>query len=235
MRAYKITDTNDCTYHGFQWYEGKIHKTDGKGELCSSSFIHFYRDKRLAILLNSIYGNYHPFNMWLGEAGGTIKEDNGLKWGCTEFKMIKRVSIPKITLIQRVAFAILCSLEVCSEPMYVKWAEGWLQNKDRITEVAKAAEVAEVAEAAWAAAEAAEAAESAAKAAEVAEVAEAAWAAQAAAEAAESAAEAARVAWAARVVAWAARVAWAAARAAQIAAGEVEINLVRLATECLKY
>jgi len=201
MRAYKITDENDRTYHGFQWYEGKVHKTDGKGELCSPGWIHFYRDKRLAILLNPIHGNYNPFHLWLGEAGGTIKKDNGLKWGCTEFRMIKRVSIPKITLTQKVAFAILCSLEVCNDPEYKKWAEGWLQNKDR---TAEAAEVA------------AREAEAAAQA--------AVWAAQAAVWAAAQEAT-----WAA------AGVAAGVAEAAEVAPWETKINLVSLATECLKY
>jgi len=199
MRAYKITDTNDCTYKGFKWHEGKVHKTDGKGVLCSSGWIHFYRDKRLAVILNPIHGSYNPFHLWLGEAGGTIKGDAGLKWGCTEFKMIKRVSIPKITLTQKVAFAILCSLKVYTDPEYKKWAEGWLQNKDR--------------------------------------TAQAAWAAWAVTEAAAGAAKAA-AGVAAGVAAGA--VTEAAAGAAKAAAGAARrtttrINLVRLATECLKY
>jgi len=139
MRAYKITDVNDRTYHGFQWYEGMIHKTNGSRGLCTLGWIHFYKDKRLAVLLNPIHGKYNPYHLWLGEARGTIKGDVGLKWGCTEFKMIKRVNIPKITLTQKVAFAILCSLEVCTDPEYKKWAEGWLQNKDRTAEAAQEA------------------------------------------------------------------------------------------------
>jgi len=184
MRAYKITDVNDRTYAGFQWHEGRMHKTDGKGGLCSPGFIHFYRDKRLAVLLNPIHGNYQPFHLWLGEAGGKIEEDNGLKWGCTEFKMIKRVCIPRITLTQKVAFAILCSLEVYIDPKYKKWAEAWLQNKDRMAvrvtrEAAKAAEAAEAARKAETA-KAAEAAIWAAKAAKAAWEAETAWAVKAA-------------------------------------------------------
>jgi len=215
MRAYKITDTNDRTYQGFQWYEGMIHKTNGRGELCSSSWIHFYKDKRLAVLLNPIHGKYNPFHLWLGEASGTIKGDNGLKWGCTEFKMIKRVRVPRITLTQKVAFAILCSLEVYTDPEYKKWAEGWLQNKDRTAQAAQAA---------WAAARAAARAGGAA-----AQAAQAAWAAAEAA-----AAEA--VAWVAEVEAEA-QAAWAAAEAAAQAARRIttRINLVRLVTECLKY
>jgi len=232
MRAYKITDVNDRTYAGFQWHEGRMHKTDGKGGLCSPGFIHFYRDKRLAVLLNPIHGNYQPFHLWLGEAGGKIEEDNGLKWGCTEFKMIKRVCIPRITLTQKVAFAILCSLEVYIDPEYKKWAEAWLQNKDRMAvrvtrEAAKAAEAAEAARKAETA-KAAEAAIWAAKAAKAAWEAETAWAVKAATWATGAAA------WATGAAAWAAKIAeaareaeaaWAAARVARTAG----INLVRLA------
>jgi len=188
MRAYKITDVNDRTYNGFQWYEGMIHKTNGSKELCTFGWIHFYRDKRLAILLNPIHGNYYPFNMWMGEAGGKIEEDNGLKWGCTEFRMIKRIHAPKITLTQKVAFAILCSLKVCTDPEYKKWAEDWLRNKDRTA--ANAAKWA-----AWPAANAA-------------------WAA---AETVKNAAE------------------LAVGEMGEWVAGATRINLVRLATECLKY
>lgn len=216
MRAYKITDENDCTFRGFKWYEGKVYKTNGKGELCSSNWIHFYRDKRLAVILNPIQGNYQPLHLWLCEAGGTIKEDNGLKWGCTEFRMIKQVRVPKITLTQKVAFAILCSLKVYTDSEYKEWAEGWLQNKNRTAKAAWAAGAA-----AWAAA----AARAAARAAEAAAEAAAKAAAEAAGAAAGAAAEAAGAA------AGAARAVAGAARAVRVA----KINLVRLATECLKY
>jgi len=139
MRAYKITDINDCTYKGFQWRADMVHKTSGKGELCTGGWIHFYRDKKLAVLLNPVHGDYNPCHLWLGEASGEIKDDNCLKYGCTEFGMIKRVRIPKITKTQKIAFGILCSLEVYDEPGYVEWAEGWLQNKDRSLEAARTA------------------------------------------------------------------------------------------------
>jgi len=220
MRAYKITDVNDRTYHGFQWHEGMIHKTNGSGGLCTLGWIHFYKDKRLAVLLNPIHGKYNPFHLWLGEAGGKIEGDNGLKWGCTEFRMIKRVRAPKITLTQRVAFAILCSLEVYSKSRYVKWAEDWLKNKDRTAKAAQEAArttwtvAREIREATWAAAARGERI--------VAQ--EAAWAAAKAAEAAQEAEVTVKNKNIAEAALWAAKV-----------AGEARINLVSLVTECLKY
>jgi len=147
----------------------------------------------LAVLLNPIHGNYYPFNMWLGDAKGKIKGGNGLKWGCTEFKMIKRVRAPRITLTQRVAFAILCSLEVCTDPEYKRTAGAAAEAAKGVSEVAVWALEA----AAWAS------------------VATVRVTARAAARAEALAAEAA-------------------AEAAALVAQKTKINLVHLATECLK-
>jgi len=212
MRAYKITDINDCTYKGFQWRADMVHKTSGKGELCTGGWIHFYRDKRLAVLLNPVHGKYNPIHLWLGEASGEIKDDSGLKYGCSEFRMIKRVRIPKITETQKIAFGILCSLEVYDEPGYVQWAKGWLQNKDRSLEAARTAEAAGVA--AW--------------------TVEGAWAARTAAWiASETATEQATVLTKLKMTAIAEMVAEASKTAAEVEGKK--LNLPKIATEAMKY
>jgi len=219
MRAYKITDINDCTYKGFPWRADMVHKTSGRGRLCTKGWIHYYRDKRLAVLLNPIHGKYNPIHLWLGEANGKIKEDSGLKYGCTEFRMIKRVRVPRITETQKIAFGILCSLEVYSDPQYVQWAKGWLQNKDRSLEAAEAA-VREVAEAIeWVAGAAEWAAEAAARTAAASRAIE--WVARAA----EAAVEAATV-----TAEWAPVTAWTVARTA----GK-KLDLPKIATGAMKY
>ena len=55
--------------------------------------------------------------------------------------------------IQKVAFGILCSLEVCQSPEYRRWAEDWLSGTDRSARAARAAWAAAraAARAAWAA------------------------------------------------------------------------------------
>jgi hypothetical protein len=55
----------------------------------------------------------------------------GLKGGCTEMVIMKELPLPEITLTQRIAFGILCSLEVYNEESYVKWAKDWLSGEDR--------------------------------------------------------------------------------------------------------
>jgi len=215
MRAYKITDASDRTYRDFQWHEGMVHKTDGKGELCSSGWIHFYRDKRLAILLNPIHGNYHPYHLchlWLGR-------------------------IPKITLIQKVAFGILCSLETCTDQKYKKWAEDWLQNKDRTTETAKAANRNSKGSMGSRMGIRSNSRDSnmGSNRGSSDNIMGSSRGRSTSSIMGNSTSSTSSMDSSTGSTDRAARVAWIVARAAQIAAGEVEINLVRLATECLKY
>lgn len=37
----------------------------------------------------------------------------------------------EVTLNQRVAFGILCAMEVYKNPKFIEWAENWLSEKDR--------------------------------------------------------------------------------------------------------
>jgi pyruvate/2-oxoglutarate dehydrogenase complex dihydrolipoamide acyltransferase (E2) component len=93
-------------------------------------------------------------------------------------RLIKEIPLPEISLNAKIRFAILCTKEVCKDPEWNTWADGWLSGKDRSAGAAWT-----TAEAAWAAAEAAWAAAEA--------TARAAWAAAEAAGAAAGAAEAA--------------------------------------------
>jgi hypothetical protein len=107
--------------------------------------------------------------LFSGEGGGKCAVDGGLKVGYTKMQLTKELQLPNVTTNQRIAFGILCALEVYHLPEFTKWANDWLSGKDRT----------------WAAASAARAEASAARAEARAE----AWAA--------AAASAARAAWAA--------------------------------------
>src|SRR6185503_6350169 len=50
---------------------------------------------------------------------------------------IKEIPLPVISLEQKVKFAILCGLEVCSEPSFVGWANAWLDGSDRSKKAAE--------------------------------------------------------------------------------------------------
>jgi len=198
MKCYKLTDKLGETRGKTKWGPGISHETDGTGELCSSGWLHFYRDPLLAVLLNPIHANFPDDNgkhsrsacsmrLWEAEAEGHIKDNAGLKSGCTKLTTTHEIPVPKVTTEQRVRFAILCVKQVCIEPEWNKWADAWLSNKDRSASAAsKAWEAAKTAEGvAWTSAEkAAKAAAEATKAA-----ARAAWASEWASESAARAAD----------------------------------------------
>jgi hypothetical protein len=189
MPYYKLTDKNMRTYGGFQWELNENHKTSGNGGLCSSGWLRCYDDPLLAVLLNPIHDNIKKPRLFKIKVSGKKKTDKGLKFGFTNMKLVKEIPLPKITDLQRAAFAILCAKKVYNNARFNKWADKWLSGEDRSARSAAwaVAETAETVEAAWAVAWAVEAARAAAAAAwavaETAETVETARAAEAAARA----------------------------------------------------
>jgi len=199
MKVFKLTNSEMKTYDGFQWKLKKTFKTSGDGGLCGPGFLHSYEHPLLAIMHNSIHGDFdlNTARMFEAEADGKIKKDGQMKMGSSELTLVKEIKIPKVTITQSIAYGILCAKEVCKDEDWNLWADNWLSGKDRSEETAKAATAGWATRAAWAARVAGCAAEPAAEG--------AAWAAWVAAEKAASAAWAAK-AWAAGWAAAAARI-----------------------------
>lgn len=191
---YKLVDQNGYTRRGMSgktyWLDKQEKVAIGDGtELCTDGVIHYYDDPYLAVLFNPIHADIDAPRLI------TIKIDkqyvhDGLKGGCKKAKYIKEIKLPKISIIQRVTFAIKVSLAFYKDEKFEKWAINWLNGSDRTWAAAEAARAAAgaAATAIGAAVRAAESAEAAAMAAiRVAESAEAAGAAAMAAEAAGAA------------------------------------------------
>ena len=191
--CYKLTNQDMTTHNGYKWEINKWRKVnakDGDGNLCSGSFLHAYTDPVLAIFLNPIHANISNMRLFRAEGRGRFADDNGLKIGYSQMRLVEELPVKMPTTEQRVKFAILCAMEVYEHPDFLDWCHKWLIGEDRSEDRSEAAAWA----AARAAARAARAAWAAARAA-----ARAAWAAAwAAAEAAEAAAEAAEAAAEAR-------------------------------------
>ena len=256
MKVYKLTDKNNETYNNTKWGENVTHETDGSGDLCGPGWLHFYTSAELAILMNPVHASISSPKLWEAEAEGKFKDDFGRKGGCTKLTTTKEISIPNITTNQKIAFAILCGLEVYKDEKFQKWANEWLENKDRSADAANAAAnaanaavdaayaaanaAANAADAAYAANAAANAAVDAAYAANAANAADAANAAYAAANAAANAADAAYAANAADAAyaanaADAANAAYAAANAAAYTAAYAAANAAANAANAADY
>jgi hypothetical protein len=213
MKKYKLTDQHMRTHNGFQWELGKEVITDGENEeLCNKHWLHYYHHPLLAVLLNPAHAQINYPRLFEAKALGKHLDDKGLKGGCTKMTLVKEIELPEITLNQKIAFGILCSLEIYKKSKYVKWANNWLSGVDRTAYTARAA---------YADARAAYAADAADD-----------YAAAYAVYAADDYA-AARAAYAAYAAA--ARAAYAAARAAYAAYADADIDLIKLAKKALKY
>jgi hypothetical protein len=164
MICYKLTDQNAQTKNATQWGRNVTHTAPGTGELCSSGWLHAYTDPLLAVLLNPTHANIQNPRLWEARGGGRHKDDRGLKIGFENLTTIKELPLPDVTLTQRVAFGILCALEVETNTKWRAWATAWIDGTDRsraaytaYTAAARAAYTA-IAAAAYAAAYAAAAA-----------------------------------------------------------------------------
>ena len=143
MKLYKLTDKADQTFNSCQWGENVTHETGGKGELCGPGFTHWYLDPLLAVMLNPIHGDFDPKTMHLWEGKGkVVKNDYGLKVGCTKAITLRQIPVPEISIEKRIKIAILCAKQVYKGPKWNKWADNWLNGKDRSQESAAAYAVA---------------------------------------------------------------------------------------------
>jgi len=217
--VYKLTEKNGRTKGDTQWGKNVSHTAKGKGKvLCSNGFIHYYTHPLLAVLLNPIHADFTYPKLWEAEASGKIINE-ALKSGCKTLMTIKKIPLPEISRVQRIAFGILCGKEVCKGKAWNKWADKWLSGEDRSNESASAAYAAADGSVAYYATRAS--ADAAARAAADAANAAAAYAAYAAAYAADYDA-----------YAYAARAANAAAYAALAAKS---INFIALAEKAMTY
>lgn len=91
--------------------------------------MHYYHHPILAVLLNSIHADIPNPILWEAEAEGEQLDDHGLKGGCSKLTTIKRLPLPKITLEQRVEFAIRCAMKCEHNTHWKKWADNWLSGK----------------------------------------------------------------------------------------------------------
>jgi len=138
--AYKITDLGMRTYYEFQWELGKWYETTGKGDLCSPGWFHFYNDPLVGMFLNPVHAGIENPRLFRAEVEGKFLDDNGLKCGYSRARLVEELTVPQISPVQRVRFAILCAKKVYKEKEWNKWADNWLSGKDRTKESAAIAE-----------------------------------------------------------------------------------------------
>ena len=157
--AYKLLSQNMQSYGGTGWEIGvPVVVTVPGNTLCTNQLLHCYSDLELAVIFNPIHANIRNPRLFEIKTS-EILADDGLKQGCKEQVLVEELPLPVISTDIKIAFAILCALEVWQDETFVNWAYKWLNKEDRSETAAyaayAAADAADVAYAAYAAAYAA--------------------------------------------------------------------------------
>jgi len=117
----------------FDWKLKKWKEVEGDKEffgVFSEGWLHCYSDPLIAILLNPINENIQNPRIFEVEVDGK-EAYNNMKYAYKKMRLIKEVNVPKITLEQKVKFAVLCALEVCTDNKFTSWAKDWYGGKKR--------------------------------------------------------------------------------------------------------
>src|SRR5271169_3834626 len=111
-KIYKLTTQENTTHNDTKWIPG-VWQTpvSGTGDLCTEGWYHAYNDSLIAILMNPIHADIKNPKLWLAEGSGEYKNDNGLKCGYSQMRIVKEIKIPEISITQKICFAILCTIE----------------------------------------------------------------------------------------------------------------------------
>lgn len=124
-------------YNEMDWSDvGEWHEANGEGGLCTAGMIHDYDDPWIAVVLNPAHAAIHDPVMYETERDGPTETD-GLKCGCKRLRLVRRVDIPDVPRVQRVAFGILAAMQVCHDDVWLTWARAWLSGEDRSSQAAR--------------------------------------------------------------------------------------------------
>ena len=131
QHRYKLTDQDTQTHDSTQWKVGEWKETSGEGQLCTKGWLHCYCNPLLAVLHNPIHANILTPQLWRVEVSGKCLRDGDLKEGWTRMRLIEIIKLPRPTREQKIAYSILCALEVSEKIKFITWANRWLDGTDR--------------------------------------------------------------------------------------------------------
>jgi hypothetical protein len=88
--------------------------------------------------MNPVHADIENPILWEGKGEGEAKFEP-LKCGFRKFTTLKKIPLPEVTDVQKVAFGILCAKEVYKDSSWNQWADKWLSGEDRTKSSANAA------------------------------------------------------------------------------------------------
>jgi hypothetical protein len=139
--AYKLVDQDGYTRKGSQgetlWLPvgSKVRPTGEGDQPCGPGVLHAYISPEVAVLMNPIHGDIPNPRMFKVISDVKWKTDGVKRWTQGECTVLAKVEVPKISLEEKVAFALCVAPHESTREFAVKWLSG----KDRSYESARAA------------------------------------------------------------------------------------------------
>ena len=131
MKYYKLLTQEMISHSYTTWEIGESITIAKKGvRMCSDQVLHCYNHPALAVIFNAIHADI--FNPKLFEISvDKIVNTDGLKFASKSQTLIKEISLPEITLEEKIEFAIKVVKLVYKDKSWNYWADAWLSGEDR--------------------------------------------------------------------------------------------------------
>lgn len=130
IQVIKLTAPDRTFYTGVKWRVGQTNRVVWGGHMCENGCLHGYKTLGMAVMASP--GHVHNYTRALICSTPEILASDGLKIGMAEMTGVRWVKLPKVTLDQRVEWAVRCVLLMPKVPKKFKtWAAAWLDGSDR--------------------------------------------------------------------------------------------------------
>lgn len=121
---YLVTDSENKTFGNVLWSENVVNEENNN----PNKLFSIYEDPIVAHMLNPAYDGYKNPSIWIVE--GEKEFTFGFRHESKKLKAIKKVELSEPTDQERIAFAILCSIHLVSNPIFQEWSKNYLKSED---------------------------------------------------------------------------------------------------------
>lgn len=131
MRYYKLLTQEMASHKDTKWEIGvPITITKEGFKMCSDQVLHCYNHPALAVIFNPIHASISSPKLFEISVDKIVNAD-GLKFASKSQTLIKEISLPEITLEEKIEFAIKVVKLVYKDESWNSWADAWLSGEDR--------------------------------------------------------------------------------------------------------
>ena len=139
QKYYKLLSQEMTSHNDTKWEIGvPIFVSKQGNEMCTDQVLHCYNHPMLAVIFNPIHANIRKPKLFEIQVDGICNND-GLKFASKSQTLIKEISLPEISLEQKIEFAIKVAKLVYKNGSWNSWADKWLDGSDRTVGAAYAA------------------------------------------------------------------------------------------------